>query len=184
MKLIDRERRLMNRCMRRKLAWNAKLGVVTHPSGEQYIELPRAICNPSGIPNKGQKSYATKWLENRYKDLVANHLPVGWIPESVILEGMFMINVSPLGSHHTMKEYTQFLLRRYALPHFVKSAKEVHIIFDNPDRQLLSPSHLSADVEMTLVHWLQIIIMLISVMTQKSPKNGEIISSVENANET
>ena len=129
----------MNRCMRRKLAWNAKVGVVTHPSGKQYIELPRAICNPSGIPNKGQKSYATKWLENRYKDLVANHLPVGWIPESVILEGMFMINVSPLGSHHTMKEYTQFLLRRYALPHFVKSAKEVHIIFDNPDRQLLSP---------------------------------------------
>ena len=66
-----------------------------------YIELPRAICNPSGIPNKGQKSYATKWLENRYKDLVANHLPVRWIPESVILEGMFMINVSPLRSHHT-----------------------------------------------------------------------------------
>ena len=139
MKLIDRERRLKNRCMGRKLARNAKVGVVTHPSGEQYIELPRAICNPSGIPNKGQKSYATKWLENRYKDLVANHLPVGWIPESVILEGMFMINVSPLRSHHTMKEYTQFLLRRYALPHFVKGAKEVHIIFDNPGRQLLSP---------------------------------------------
>lgn len=83
-----------------------------------------------------------------------------------------------------MKEYTQFLLRRYALPNFVKGAKEVHVIFDNPDRQLLSPSHLSADVEVTLVHWLQIIIMLISVMTQKSPQNGEIISSVENANET
>jgi len=65
-----------------------------------------------------------------------------------------------------MKEYTQFLLRRYALPHFVKGAKEVHIIFDKPDRQLLSPSHLSADVEMTLVHWLQIIIMLISVRNE------------------
>ena len=139
MKLIDREKRLMNRCMRRKLAWNAKLGVVTHPSGEQYIELPRAICNPHGIPNKGQKSYATKWLENRYKGLVINNLPVGWIPESVVLEGMFMINVSPLASHHTMKEYTQFLLRRYALPHFVKGAKEVHIVFDNPGRQPLSP---------------------------------------------
>lgn len=48
-KLIDRERRLMNRCMRRKLARNAKLGVVTQPSGEQYIELLRAICNPHGI---------------------------------------------------------------------------------------------------------------------------------------
>ena len=129
----------MNRCMRRKLAWNAKLGVVTHPSGEQYIELPWAICNPHGIPNKGQKSYATKWLENCYKDLVVNQFPMAWIPDSVVLKGMFMITVSPLGSHHTMKEYTQFLLRRYALPHFVKGVKEVHIIFDNPGKQILSP---------------------------------------------
>ena len=124
--------------MRMKLAWNAKLGVVTHPSGEQYIELPRAICNRSGIPNKGQKSYTTKWLENRYKNLVVNQLPMGWIPDSVVHVGN-AINVSPLGSHNTLKEYTQFLLRRYALPHFVKGVKEVHIVFDNPGRQILSP---------------------------------------------
>lgn len=79
------------------------------------------------------------WLEKRYKGLVVNNLPVGWIPESVFLEGMFMINVSPLACHHTLKEYTQFLVRRYVLPHFVKGAKEVHIVFDNPGRQLLSP---------------------------------------------
>ena len=52
------------------------------------------------------------------------------------MEHCLQLCSEPLGSHHTMKEYTQFLLRRYALPQFVKGVKEVHIVFDNPGRQI------------------------------------------------
>ena len=55
MKPIDRERRLMNGCMRRKLAWNAKLGVVTYPSGEQYIELQGLSVTPVAYQTKARK---------------------------------------------------------------------------------------------------------------------------------
>ena len=63
-KLIERERKIVNRCMR--IAWNTRVGVVEKHSGCQFLELPRAISDPHGMPHKGQKSYSTKWLEKRY----------------------------------------------------------------------------------------------------------------------
>lgn len=103
------------------------------------MELPRAISDPHGNPNKGQKSYATKWLSKRYTDLISNSLPNGWTPEVVVLEGMFLINTSPLCTHQSMKDYSQFLLRRFVLPRLVSGSFEVHIVFDNPGRQPHSP---------------------------------------------
>lgn len=64
-KQIERERKLVSRCIRRQLAWSAQTQSVQQHRGEQYLELPRAICTPSGLPHKGQKSYATKFLEKR-----------------------------------------------------------------------------------------------------------------------
>ena len=58
--------------------------------------------------------------------------PGGWVPDSVVLEGMFLINTSPLVKHCTMKDYAQFLVRRFAVPHFARGSKEVHIVFDSP----------------------------------------------------
>ena len=45
-----------------------------------------------------------------------------------MLEGMFMINTSLLMTHTTMKDYSQFLLRRFVLHHLTR-------LFDNPGRQ-------------------------------------------------
>jgi len=35
-----------------------------------------------------------------------------------------------------MKDYAQFLVRRFAVPHFCKSVTEVHIVFDSPGQNL------------------------------------------------
>ena len=56
--------------------------------------------------------------------------------DAVVLEGMF---TSPLCTHSTAKEYTEFLLRRFVVSHLSKGSKEVHIVFDNPGRLPESP---------------------------------------------
>lgn len=139
MKMVERERKLVNKCIRRSLAWNARADRANQLCGGQYLELPRAISDPHGKPHTGAKSYALKWLEKRYKDIIITALPCGWIPEVVVLEGMFLIQTSPLNTHQSMKEYSLFLLRRFALPHFVRGSTEVHLVFDNPGRQPKSP---------------------------------------------
>ncbi len=52
---------------------------------------------------------------------------------------MFLINTTPLVIHCTMKDYAQFLVRRFAVPHFAKGVKEVHVVFDNPLNNLRTP---------------------------------------------
>ena len=64
-----------------------------------------------------------------------------WVPSCVIVEGMFMLNTTPLGSHRTFTEYANFLSTRFVLPHYAKGAKEVHIIFDNPGRLPQTPKY-------------------------------------------
>ena len=129
----------MNRCVRRKIAWQIRTGEVQDCKGEQYLELPRAICDPHGNPHKGQKSYTTKWLERRYKDITISKLVAGWVANAVVLEGMFLINTTPLGTHTSMLDYATFLLRRFVMPHLASGTQEVHIVFDNPGRQPHSP---------------------------------------------
>ena len=109
------------------------------PTSGQYPEIPREICDPHGTPHKGQKSYTTKWLEKRYMGVVSNQLPGSWTPEVVVIDGMFMINTSPLSTHTNMKEYSTFLLRRFVLCYLIHRVHSVHIVFDNPGRQPSSP---------------------------------------------
>ena len=129
----------MNKCLRRSLAWNAKVTPCDQQCGGQYLELPRAISDSHGNPHKGQKSYTTKWLSKRYKDSITNALPLNWTPDIVILEGMFLINTTPLCTHRCMKDYCTFLLRRFILSHLSSGSSEVHVVFDNPGRQPHSP---------------------------------------------
>ena len=62
----------MGRCLCQVFAWNAKYGSDKQRVGQQYLELPRAISDPSGNLHKGQM---TKWLEKHYQDLICNQLP-------------------------------------------------------------------------------------------------------------
>ena len=135
----EHEQKLVSRCLRRQLAWSAQTGSVLQHQGEQYLELPHAICTPHGVPHKGQKSYATKYLEKRYCNLIVSMFPGGWVPDSVVLEGMFLINTAPLVTHSLMKDYVLFMVRRFAVPHFAKGVKEVHIVFDRPTSNLRTP---------------------------------------------
>ena len=64
-----------------------------------------------------------------------------WIPELVILEGMFMLNTTPLGSHRTFADYGQFLISRFIKPHFNSGSNEIHVLFDNPGRLPDNPKH-------------------------------------------
>ena len=66
---------------------------------------------PMALPYKGQKSYSTAFFEKRYnKSVVSSTLPSGWLADSVVLVGMILINVSPLITHRTMKDYANFIL--------------------------------------------------------------------------
>jgi len=135
----EREQKLVSRCIRRQLAWSAQTQCIEQHRGEQYLELPRTICTPTGAPHNGQKSYVTKFLEKQYSHVVVSMFPGGWVPDSAVLEGMFLINTSPLVTHCTMKDYAQFLVRRFAVPHFSKGVTEVHIVFDSQGQNLRTP---------------------------------------------
>ena len=87
--------------MKRKLQFSRRTGMPINCPGEQLIELPLAIADNMGNPIKGQKSYTTKFLEARYKSTSAFSTRLSFTPECVLLEGMFLINTTPLGSHNT-----------------------------------------------------------------------------------
>ena len=90
--------------------------------------LPRALFDKNGLPYKSNKSSTTKYLVKWYKNspILSSRLP--WFPTSVILEGMFMIQMVPLPTIDRIRDYAKMLFIRYAKFHFI-SAIEVHIVF-------------------------------------------------------
>ena len=80
-------------------------------------------------------------------------IPVGWQPECVLLEGMFLINSKALGMHKCLADYANFLLARHVATQFSRGAIEVHIIFDNPGRLRRHdtvPDHAVADISVAV----------------------------------
>ena len=63
---LHKDRNLILSCMRKKIKWSLCTGIPIQKAGEQLIMLPLAIADHDGNPNKGQKSYMTKALSNRY----------------------------------------------------------------------------------------------------------------------
>ena len=106
---LEKDRKLVQKCLHKKLKWSKQTGVPVDSIAEHYIPLPLALASNDGSPLKGQKSNTTKALKGRYKDatppVFTNSLLSDWIPELVILEGMFMLNTTPLGSHRTFADY-------------------------------------------------------------------------------
>ena len=135
---LEKDRRLVQKCLHKKLKWSKQTGRPVDAIEEQYIPVPLALADNAGIPLKGQKSNTTKVIKTRYKDsyppVILNSLPQGWIPETCMLEGMFMLNTSPLGSHRTFTDYAEFLIKRFIIPQFTRGSQEVHVLFDNPGR--------------------------------------------------
>ena len=102
----DKEHKLVTRCLRRRLAWCKRTGVPYNAAQEQYSVFPRALSDSCGKPNTGTKSYWTQKLKSRYTNILTEQLPQQWVPEVVILEGMFPINTSPLKRMKTVNDYT------------------------------------------------------------------------------
>ena len=120
-------------------------GVQVTTSYEQCLELPRANATTDGKPVQGTKSNTTKALEKRYANatppIIITSLKSGWVPETVVMEGMFLINITPWSAHKNIGEYADFLIRQHILPHFRGMSKQVHLLFDDPDCQEMSPKY-------------------------------------------
>ncbi|CAC5405854.1 unnamed protein product [Mytilus coruscus] len=109
---------------------------------DQFMSLPRAISDASGLPVKGTKSNALKVLKSTYKDAFLTSLQVtdDAVQSTVILEGMFLINTIPLSSHMTFIDYAEFLFTRWIVKsHIQFKAQEIHVVFDHPNRNGESP---------------------------------------------
>ena len=78
-------------CLKRWL----EAAATSQPTSEQYLELPRVLCDAQGIPNKGNKSTARDYFENRYPAVSSPTLPADWNIECVMFDGMLMIHSNP-----------------------------------------------------------------------------------------
>ena len=84
-------------------------------------------------------------LEKRYKDaepcIFSTSLRPGWVRDTVVMEGMFLINITPWSAHKSIGEYAHFLIRQHISPFFRNNTKEVHLLFDDPDCVKISPKY-------------------------------------------
>ena len=140
---LEKDKKLIITAMKKKMQFSRRTGRPVERPGEQLIELPLALCDSAGNPIKGQKSYTTHYLESRYKETIPQVFltSIPWRPECCVLEGIFIINTTPLGSHKTMSDYAKFLFTRFILTQFKRGCHEVHVIFDNPGRLQNTPKY-------------------------------------------
>ena len=97
--LLKKHHKTLVQCLRKRIVNSVKRGEKITEL-EQFSEFSRALCDYSGNPVKGSKHLVTKLFHKRYTTSFSNTLPEDWKPEKVILEGMFMINTSPLPTQH------------------------------------------------------------------------------------
>ena len=137
----EQEAKQVIKCLRRRLAWCNQSNVKYDASEEQYSILPRAIADEDGNPHKASKSNWTDKLHSRYRSteppVFTNMIP--WLPQSVIIDAMFLINTKPLRRTTTILDYSKFLFNQFVLEHFKAGTKEVHLIFDNPTNHRFNP---------------------------------------------
>ena len=135
---LERDKRLIMTAMRKKIQHSVRTRRPIERPNEQLTEYPLAISK-DGKPLKGSKSYTTNSLEARYKATQVFLEQLSWQPNCCIMEGMFLINTTPLGSHKTLADYAKFLTRRFIITQFNQGCNEVHVLFDNPGRLKNTP---------------------------------------------
>ena len=142
---IEKERKIQIECWKKRVAYATTTGSKMSTNYEQCLELPRAIAYADGTPMKGAKSNTTTVLEKRYQKaattILSTSLKSGWVPDSVVMEGMFLINITPWSAHQNMGDYANFLINQHILPHFRNRSTEVHLLFDDPECVQLSPKY-------------------------------------------
>ena len=131
----EKELQQVIKCIRRKMSWMNESGERFEPADKQYSVYPRAICDADGNPHKGSKSTWTSKVEGRYGSqlpVILNHLPPQWSAQAVLIDGMFIINTTPLRKNKTIFDYSLMLYYRFIDYHYKAGAIEVHVIFDKP----------------------------------------------------
>ena len=104
-------------------------GIQSNTSYEQCLELPRVIATIDGRPVKEAKSNTTK-VQKLYENVippppfVSISLKPRWIPDTVVMEGMFLINITPWSAHQNIGDYVDFLIKQHILPHFETSQEK------------------------------------------------------------
>ncbi len=125
---------------------------------EQCIAL-RAITGTDGTPTVGTKSTSTNCLVKRYQhsipQVILTSLHSDWIPDAVIIEGMFLINIKPWIAHYNLGDYAEFLLKQHIYPFYRGGSSEVHVVFDDPNCQGRSPKFLKGNAEARPIQYLK-----------------------------
>ena len=145
--MVEQERKISERYLKQQLARISEKGA--EQLDLDYLlgpisPLPRALIGEDLFPYKSNKSSATEYLRKRYSQLplVIEYPPHHWTPHTAILEGMFMIQTSPVPTTSCMREYAQLLLAQYIRPHFRAGVQEVHVVFDSPGSMAETPKEL------------------------------------------
>ena len=60
----------------------------------------------------------------------------------MILEGMFLIQTSPMSTMNCMQYYVKLLLSRFVRPHLAAGVQQVHVVFDVPGAQQETPKEI------------------------------------------
>ena len=129
LKASERDKKRVSMCLRKRLKAATQGQLKQLLGSEQYIELPRALCDSDGMPNTGIKYTARDYLETRYQQLCSSQLPSDWIVECVIIDGMFLIHTPPK-DRSTMRQYAVMLIQRFIYHYIQRGTQQLHIIFD------------------------------------------------------
>ena len=80
----DKENKLVNLCLRKRLAWCNRTGLSYDLCTEQYSTYPRALADENGMPHKASKGIWKDKLQARYSQaspqVFSNVLVSEWSP--------------------------------------------------------------------------------------------------------
>ncbi len=116
-KMNEKERELkdVTRYLRCRLEWCRQTGHVYDPN-EQYSVFHRALCDNQGTPYSSPKSTWIKKISSRYTmPIIQNESP--WIPETVIIDAMYILHTRPMRTCSNIMEYSRYLFNRFVLPY-------------------------------------------------------------------
>lgn len=137
---LEKEKKMITLCYKRTISFSEQHNQPIHQLF-QFIETPRALCTPSGLPSKGAKYIMYNLFGKRYSQsfspITENHtFPPG---TCLIAEGMNIIYINPLPGFRCFAEYASLIVSRWVTPFFKKKYKEVRILFDQVCSQGISP---------------------------------------------